>query len=37
MAADPEIRNRGVEDILIACVNRLKGLPEAVATVYSRH
>ena len=29
-----EIRNRGVEDILIACVDGLKGLPEAIETVF---
>lgn len=26
-----ELRNRGVEDILIACVDGLKGFPEAIA------
>jgi len=31
-----EIRNRGVADILIACVDCLKGFPEAIATVYPR-
>lgn len=31
-----EIRNRGVQDILIACVDGLKGFPEAIATVYPR-
>ncbi|MGI8962792.1 MAG: IS256 family transposase, partial [Bryobacteraceae bacterium] len=31
-----EIRNRGVGDILIACVDGLKGFPEAIATVYPR-
>ena len=29
-----ELRNRGVEDIFIACVDGLKGLPEAIETVY---
>ena len=29
-----ELRNRGVEDILIACVDGLKGLPEAIASEY---
>lgn len=29
-----EIKNRGVEDILIACVDGLKGFPEAIQTVY---
>ena len=31
-----ELRNRGVEDIFIACVDGLKGLPEAIETVYPR-
>jgi putative transposase len=31
-----EIRNRGVADILIACVDGLKGFPEAISTVYPR-
>jgi len=29
-----ELRNRGVADIFIACVDGLKGLPEAIETVY---
>jgi len=29
-----EIRNRGVQDIFIACVDGLKGFPEAIETVY---
>lgn len=29
-----ELRNRGVQDIFIACVDGLKGLPEAIETVY---
>ena len=29
-----ELRNRGVEEIFIACVDGLKGLPEAIETVY---
>ena len=29
-----EIRNRGVHDILIACVDGLKGFPEAIQAVY---
>ncbi len=29
-----ELRNRGVEDILIAVVDGLKGFPEAIATLY---
>jgi putative transposase len=29
-----EIRNRGVQDILIACVDGLKGFPEAIQSVY---
>jgi putative transposase len=29
-----ELKNRGVQDILIACVDGLKGFPEAIQTVY---
>jgi putative transposase len=29
-----ELKNRGVQDILIACVDGLKGLPEAIETVF---
>lgn len=29
-----EIRNRGVEDIFIACVDGLKGFPEAIEAIY---
>ena len=29
-----ELQNRGVKDILIACVDGLKGFPEAINTVY---
>ena len=29
-----ELQNRGVEDILIACVDGLKGFPEAIETIY---
>ena len=29
-----EIKNRGVQDILIACVDGLKGFPEAIESVY---
>lgn len=29
-----ELQNRGVKDILIACVDGLKGFPEAIASVY---
>jgi putative transposase len=28
-----EIRHRGVQDMLMACVDGLKGLPEAIQTV----
>lgn len=31
-----EIKNRKVEDILIACVDGLKGLPEAIESVYPK-
>lgn len=29
-----DLNNRGVKDILIACVDGLKGFPEAIATIY---
>ena len=31
-----ELKNRGVEDILIACVDGLKGFPEAIEAVYPK-
>ena len=31
-----DLRNRGVEDILIACVDGLKGFPEAIAALFPR-
>src|SRR5258708_1747624 len=31
-----ELRNRGVKDIFIACVDGLKGFPEAIETVFPR-
>jgi len=31
-----EMQNRGVKDILIACVDGLKGFPEAIETVFPR-
>ena len=31
-----EIKNRGVQDIFIACVDGLKGFPEAIEAVYPR-
>jgi putative transposase len=31
-----ELRNRGVQDVLIACVDGLKGFPEAIQTVYPK-
>jgi putative transposase len=31
-----ELRNRGVKDIFIACVDGLKGFPEAIESVYPR-
>lgn len=31
-----ELKNRGVEDILFACVDGLKGFPEAIETVYPK-
>lgn len=29
-----DLKNRGVEDILIACVDGLKGFPDAIATIF---
>ncbi|MGH9581489.1 MAG: IS256 family transposase, partial [Bryobacteraceae bacterium] len=31
-----ELKNRGVQDIFIACVDGLKGLPQAIETVYPK-
>ena len=31
-----ELKSRGVDDILIACVDGLKGFPDAIATIYPR-
>jgi putative transposase len=31
-----ELKNRGVQDIFIACVDGLKGFPEAIATVFPK-
>lgn len=31
-----ELKNRGVDDILFACVDGLKGFPEAIETVYPK-
>ena len=31
-----DLQNRGVQDILIACVDGLKGFPEAIETVYPK-
>ncbi len=31
-----ELNNRGVEDIFIACVDQLKGLPQAIEAVYPK-
>lgn len=31
-----ELKNRGVEDILIACIDGLKGFPEAINTVFPK-
>ena len=31
-----ELQNRGLQDIFIACVDGLKGFPEAIATVYPK-
>jgi len=29
-----ELKNRGVEDILIACIDNLKGFQEAISSIY---
>src|ERR1044072_9278736 len=34
LAVVTELRNRGVEDLFIACMDGLKGLPEAIETVF---
>lgn len=31
-----ELKNRGIEDILIACMDGLKGLPDAIKTVFPK-
>src|SRR5438046_9941106 len=31
-----ELKNRGVQDIFIACVDGLKGLPQAIETVFPK-
>jgi transposase-like protein len=31
-----DLKNRGVEDVLIACVDGLKGFPEAIGTVFPK-
>jgi len=31
-----ELKSRGVEDVFIACVDGLKGLPEAIESVFPR-
>lgn len=36
LAVVTELKNRGVRDIFIACVDGLKGFPEAIETVYPK-
>jgi putative transposase len=36
LAIITELRNRGVKDIFIACVDGLKGFPEAIESIYPR-
>jgi transposase-like protein len=36
LAVMTELKNRGVEDILIACIDGLKGFPEAINTVFPK-
>jgi putative transposase len=31
-----ELKNRGLEDIFIACVDGLKGFPQAIETAYPK-
>ncbi len=31
-----ELKNRGIQDIFIACVDGLKGFPEAIEAVYPK-
>jgi putative transposase len=31
-----ELRNRGVEDILISCIDGLKGFPDAIRTIFPK-
>lgn len=35
-AGRPELRNRGVQDIFIACVDGLKGFPDAIEAVFPK-
>ncbi len=34
MAERSDLHNRGIQDILIACVDGLKGFPEAIASIF---
>ena len=34
LVSPADLQNRGVEDILIACIDGLKGFPEAIQSVY---
>src|SRR5690349_21348285 len=36
LAVTTELKNRGVEDILIACVDGLKGFPEAIEAIFPK-
>jgi putative transposase len=36
MTVRTELKNRGVQDILVACVDGLKGFPDAIATLYPK-
>ncbi len=31
-----DLKQRGVEDILIACIDGLKGFPEAIGTIFQK-
>ena len=36
LSVPTELKNRGVNDVFIACVDGLKGFPEAIETVFPR-
>lgn len=36
LAVLTELKNRGRQDILVACIDGLSGFPDAIATLYSK-